>query len=93
MMIQELFDRVAVLKYPDGTFNSDTRSMQRAFCHEIYVAFGRAVETGMLDDKSVEETAIYCAVLKLQGPGGTEWTRDDAAQKVKEIAAELAVTG
>lgn len=95
MTIQELFEEVAELKWPDGTFatKDTTTSVRRAFCLEIYVAFGRAVESGMLADKSVNETAMYCAILKLKGRGGATWTADEAARKVKEIAGELAAMG
>lgn len=84
--IEKVFDRVAELKYPNGKPLSGLRT---AFKCEIYVTFGRAIETEMLAENTFEQVVIYCASLKLAGVGGTDWTEQAARTRVEEIIAEI----
>jgi len=79
--IEKVFERVAELKYPDGQLDS----LRTAFMCELYVTFGRAIETDMLSERSIEDVVRYCASLKLAGAGGTDWTRDQADCAVSEL--------
>lgn len=84
--IDALFDRVAIHKYPDGTALTPLRM---GFKLECYEKLAVAIEQDWLLHHTREQVVEHCAALMLAGPGGTDFTADQAEMAVGAIALGL----
>jgi len=81
-MIERVFQSAALRKYPEGPLLS-----RQAFRYDLYVCFGRAIETNLLAEKSLSDVVVYCVALKLAGPGGVAFTVDEAGKVARDLVA------